>query len=142
MKLWIVIVTGLFLTLFPAAAPAEAWQFLGSTESGLRLFIDTDSVTKTQGIREARVMVGTASTIVGKIVETRQRERFNCDRRLWGLISYEALDDNGAIVSSKAPAAEPLAMHPVIDDSAGETIFDAVCRPVELTPSTVRRRPQ
>lgn len=116
------------------AAPAPSWDFIGTSTSGLRMFVDRGSIRQVGGLAEADVRLGSPRTIAGRIVEVIEREEIDCARPRWRMLRYEAFDETGAIVGRGSPAGDLL---PVAQGSIGEAIRDAVC--AGLAPASPRR---
>ena len=106
------------------AQPAPAWEFIGVTASGLRLFVDRASVRKEDGLIEVSVRLGSPTAIVGRIVEATERDQLDCGRDRWRMLAFEAFDAAGAVVDRGRPGG---AMLPVRAGSMGATIRDALC---------------
>lgn len=103
------------------------WESVGISATGLRIFIDRASVTDKDDLRSVRVRVGSPGRIVGRIVEVRQSEEFDCMRRQWRLRAFEALDEDGATIDRSPPDPPIPAMVPIETGSIGAAVYEAVC---------------
>lgn len=113
---------------------AGTTAFLGTTDTGLRVLIEPDSLTVRGNERTIVVRLGSPRAISGRIVETRQTERIDCVRRQWGLIAFEAFDENGSSIASQAAGTSAPRMVAVAPGSLGEIVLENACRlPVPLS---------
>lgn len=107
------------------AQPAPAWEFIGTTSSGLRMFVDRASVRAAAGTTAATVRIGSPTAIVGDIVEVTEHDEIDCAGDRWRMLAFEAVDAGGAVVKLGRPGGDML---PVREGSMGAAIRDAVCR--------------
>lgn len=114
-------IAALSLTL---AQPAPAWEFIGTTNSGLRMFVDRASVRSVNDLVEATVRLGSPTRIVGDVVEVTERDQLDCARRRWRMLEFDALDAGGSVVRHGTPGG---GMLPVEAGSMGDAIRQAVC---------------
>lgn len=116
-------IVALALVLAPPQ-PAPDWEFIGTTSSGLRMFIDRASLRSADGLVEATVRIGSPTSIAGDVVEVTERNQLDCRGRRWRMLEFEAFGADGTVVKRGRPGG---AMLPVRQDSMGATIRDAVC---------------
>ncbi len=126
------------LLALAAAVVAPDWELIGTSTSGLRIFVDRASVRDRGALREAGVRMGSPRVIVGRIVEVRQREQFDCRARRWRMMRFTAYDEKGAVVARTKPNAAPSALIAVTRGSISAAILEEVC---SLAPQPTKQRP-
>ena len=109
------------------SAASPQWDFIGTSDSGLRIFVDRSSVIPRGGIFRVTVRLGAPRAIVGKIVLARQTQDQNCKARTWRQVGFEALDDSGSIVARSTAGAPPSPFLPIEPRSVAAAVHDAVC---------------
>ena len=117
------------LALLAASVAAPNWASVGISETGLRIFIDRNSVRDVAGLRQVRVRLGSPRTIMRNIVEVRQDEEFDCTGNRWRLVGYEALDENDKVVARSAPDHARGALLTIDDKSINGAVRDFICDP-------------
>lgn len=100
---------------------------IGVTNSSVRILVDTRSIQPSGPLRTATIRLGSPRSLAGRIVETRQYQRFDCAARRWALLGYEAYDENGKVIDRKPSGSASASMESVTTNSLGETVLDFVC---------------
>ena len=109
------------------ADPGPSWDYIGMSQSGLRIFVDRASVMVVGSTRDVMVRLGSPGTITGKIVVVQQRQEQVCAAKRWRQLSYRAFDADGNVVAQSPTGAAPTPSLPVEPDSISEAVHDAVC---------------
>lgn len=110
--------------LAEAAPPADAWVLVGVTNNRLRVFVERASVRRDGERRRARIRIGAAGAITGRIVLVYQDEAIDCRTRTWQLLGYDARDERDRTVKAERVAKPAVTPPP---DSLGEAVISVVC---------------
>lgn len=113
--------------LAPAVSAAPDWDFIGTTDSALRIFVDNAATRDVGGLRRVTVRVGSPRAFVGSIVEVVQTEELDCARGRWRLLGFDARDAAGAVVQHHPDPVPPMTLVPIARGTIAAAVRDAVC---------------
>lgn len=110
-----------------SAAPAANWVAGPVDRQGSKLYVDSESVRKSNGKVQIWIKMDHSEDKTIRIRESRELWSYDCDERTSATLHYTHYNANGTIAASKSKSDSPFNYTPVVPETFGETAMRVAC---------------